>query len=312
MGLDQLGEDDTLLDLVGITAALLDLGVGEIIVSPLPVGGGTVESHSSRIPLPAPATLELLKGFIVRGEAGPEQADELVTPTAGAVLAALARSSARWPTMEVQAVGYGAGARDRPNIPNIVRAIVGRMEGGIEPSVNLDRSLRVIEANIDDLSPELVSDATQHLRDRGAVDVWITPILMKKGRPGVIIGALCPAENQEAVTQAFFEATSTFGIRWYRVERSVLARHTSTVRLSEYDVRIKTGMYNGRIVSVKPEHDDVAEVARRTSRSVRSTYDRVMGLVRGEAAPVVTEPEGPTRLGRTGLVASEPDDHDAF
>jgi uncharacterized protein (TIGR00299 family) protein len=283
VGLYELGDDDTLVDVVGFAAALVAMDVKRVLLSALPLGaGGTVPGRSGHheIPLPAPATLELLKGFPIRG-AGP---DETVTPTAAAILAALAQPADSLPDVTLEAVGYGAGTRDPADRPNVVRVLIGAAAGvGVRT-----RSLVVLEANLDDLTPELVADAASALFAAGALDVWTTPIHMKKGRLGVMLSALCELPAQAAVRTAFFEATSTFGVRAHTVLRSELERRTVAVEVAGGSVRVKVGMLGDRTVTATPEHDDVAELAHQLGRPVREVYAEAMAAsaaLRDQEAP---------------------------
>jgi uncharacterized protein (TIGR00299 family) protein len=277
--LHELGDDDTLLDLVGVAAALESLGVDRMLVSTIPLGAGATASHHAHglVPLPATVTLELLKGFVVRG-AG---VGETVTPTGAAILAALGTPVDGFPEMRVEAVGYGAGNDDHPGYPNVVRVVLG--EETVEAAAQGEppqRELLVLEANLDDLTPELVADAAAALLAAGALDAWTTAVLMKKGRPGVLLSALCDPSMAPRVRRTFFETTSTFGVRTYSVRRSELERRTVTVSIGEDSVRVKIGLLGDRVMSVTPEHDDVAEVASRRGLPVRTVYEEALAAAR--------------------------------
>jgi uncharacterized protein (TIGR00299 family) protein len=270
--LHALGDDDTLLDVVGVSAALHAAGVDRVLVSAVPLeseGWLPPRSGHPGVPLPAPATLELLRGFRTR----PGGTGEVVTPTAAAILAALASPADGFPEMAVEAVGYGAGTNDPPDRPNVVRVVLGT--GAAAPAASIAagrRDLVVMEANLDDLTPELVADAAQALLSAGALDVWTTPAQMKKGRPGTVLSALVEPEGEIRLQTVFFEATSTFGVRSYTVRRAELERRTVSVDIADGSVRVKVGLLNGRVVSATPEHDDVAALAARAGRAVRHVY----------------------------------------
>lgn len=270
--LHQLGELDTILDIVGVAAALVDLGIGSILVPSLPIGiGGLTGTGEQMLPLPAPATLELLKGFALRPL--PLQR-EMITPTGAAVIAALGIPYAELADFVLESVGVGAGGRDPGDRPNVVRVLIGRSVA-VTPitSTSRYRNLAVVESTIDDLTPELLADAADGLRGIGALDAWITPIVMKKGRPGFVLSALCPVELQDVVLDAFFELTSTLGVRVHEVRRHELDRRIEEVQMpSGESVRIKIGMRDGTVLTVSPEHDDVMAVARSTGRSVRQVF----------------------------------------
>jgi uncharacterized protein (TIGR00299 family) protein len=277
--LHELGDDDTLLDLVGVAAALESLEVARVLVSAIPLGAGATVSHHAHgvVPLPATVTLELLEGFAVRG-AG---TGETVTPTGAAILAALGTPVEAFPEMRIEAIGYGAGNDDPDGYPNVVRVVLGEETAeAAMPGEPRERDLLVLEANLDDLTPELVADAAGALLAMGALDTWTTPVVMKKGRPGLVLSALCEPAMASRLRRAFFETTSTFGVRSYRVRRSELERRTVTLPVGEDSVRVKLGLLGDRVMSATPEHDDVAEVARRRGLPVRAVYEEVSAAAR--------------------------------
>ncbi len=272
--LEELGADDTLVDVVGIAAALDALEVGSIVVSPLPVAP---PSHRAGHGTPAPVTLELMRGFAVRPSAAGDELSEPVTPTAAAVFAALGEPARGIPEMRLEAVGVGAGNRDPASVANVVRVLLGTVT---EPVGAGDRRLVVVEANVDDLSPELVPDAIEELLAAGALDAWYTPVVMKRGRPAVTISAMCEPGVLDGVRRAFFESTSTLGVRIHAVERPELERHVVEVDLVEGGptIRVKVGFLDGRSVSAKPEHADIVEAARKLDRPVRAVHEAASAL----------------------------------
>ena len=272
--LEELGADDTLVDVVGISAALEALDVGTIAVSPLPVARpGRGGSHGS----PAPVTLELLRGFTLRPSPAGDDPFEPVTPTATAVFAALGGPADEIPEMRLEAVGIGAGTRDPAGVVNVVRVLLGTPA---EAAAAGDRRLVMIEANIDDLPPELVPDAIEALLSAEALDAWSTPIVMKLGRPALTISALCEPAAVDAVRRAFFESTSTLGVRIHAVTRPELERRVVEVDLAEGGptIRVKIAFVDGRAVTAKPEHADVVEAARKLDRPVRSVHEAASAL----------------------------------
>jgi len=272
--LDELGADDTLVDVVGIAAALDALDVESLAVSPLPV---PPPSHGDGHGRPAPVTLELLSGFALRPSTAGGELSEPVTPTAAAVFAALGEPADEIPEMRLEAVGVGAGTRDPASVANVVRVLLGTV---MEPEGAGDRRLVVVETNLDDLSPELVPDAIEELLAAGALDAWFTPIVMKRGRPAVTISALCEPDALADVRRAFFESTSTLGVRVHAVARPELERRVVEVDLAEGGptIRVKIGLLDGRAVSAKPEHADVVEAARKLDRPVRSVHEAASAL----------------------------------
>jgi len=274
----ELGDDDTLLDVVGVVAALDALGVERVVVSSLPLAfDGTssgAEGHPE-IPLPAPVSLELLRGFDIRPARGP---GEWITPTAAALIATLAEPGPHVPELTLEAVGYGAGTRDPDDVPNLVRVLVGSTPA--PAATPADRSLVVLEANIDDLSAELLADAGDALLAAGALDVWTTPVVMKKGRPAVVLSALCETTAASAVRRAFFLETPTLGVRASVVSRTELDRRIETVEVAGSTVRVKVAFLDGRVITAKPEHDDVLALAAASGRPVREIADLAAAAAR--------------------------------
>ena len=271
--LEELGEDDTLLDVVGVAAALASLGVERVDVSAIPMPPPSNHgTHGS----PAPVTLELLRGFALRPSVAGTDLRETVTPTAAAILSALGRSVPEMPEFVLERVGVGAGARDPTSVANVVRVLLGTTS----PSADRARRLLVLEANVDDLEPELVPDAIDALLAAGALDAWTAPIVMKRGRPGVTISALCERDSLDEMRRAFFEATTTLGVRVHEVSRPELDRRIVEIDLAEGGprIRVKLGVLDGRTLNAKPEHADVVEAARKLGRPVRSVHAQASAL----------------------------------
>jgi hypothetical protein len=262
--LAELGSDDTLVDVVGAAAALDALQAGALVVAALPVATGP---H---------ATLELLRGFEIRPPDDPVELPEPTTPTGAAIVAALGAPASEVPAMRLDAVGVGAGSRDPRGVANVVRVLVGTSA----PEAPGPRRLAMVEANLDDLSPELVPDALEGLLQAGALDAWSTPIVMKRGRPALTISALCPPEGVDAVRRAFFEHTTTLGVRIHGVARPELDRRVVEVEIGPGGptVRVKVASLDGRPVSAKPEHADVVEAARKLDRPVRAVHEVATAL----------------------------------
>ena len=271
--LEELGEEDTLFDVVGVAAALESLGVERVDVSALPMPPPSNEGpHGS----PAPVTLELLSGFALRASVAGAELPETVTPTAAAIVSALGRPAPQIPELVLERVGVGAGTRDPASVANVVRVLLGTTS----PSPDGARRLLVLEANVDDLVPELVPDAIDALLSAGALDAWTAPIVMKHGRPAVAISALCERDALDDVRRTFFEATTTLGVRVHEVARPELDRRIVEVDLVEGGprIRVKLGVLDGRAVNAKPEHADVVEAARKLGRPVRSVHAQASAL----------------------------------
>ncbi len=282
--LHEAGADDAIFDVVGVCLALEALGIERVESSAVPMGGrerdvGARGGDGTPPLLPAPATAELLRGHPV---SGPPPFGEATTPTGAALVTTLADRFGSPSAMRIEAIGYGAGSRDPAGVPNVVRVLIG--ESIEEPAAGDDRAafgselaedatlerLVVLEANIDDLSPQLVADAAAALLEAGALDAWVTPIVMKKGRPGFVLGALAAPRTAAAVRRTFFETTTTLGVREHHVGRTALPRRIDTVTVGGAPVRVKVGLLDGVRVTAMPEHDDLAQLARTTGRSVRS------------------------------------------
>jgi uncharacterized protein (TIGR00299 family) protein len=261
-----VGAVDAVVDVTGSVLGLELLGADVVHVSPLPVGGGFVDGPHGRIPVPAPGTAELLRGFPVV-DTGVRA--ELVTPTGAAILTTLAASAGGMPAMTIASIGYGAGTRDLPGTPNVLRCFVGDTAGagGAE-------TVAQVETTIDDMSPQLYEPLIDRLLLAGALDVFLTPVVMKRSRPGVVVTALTRPDAREAVARVLFEETSTIGVRWSVRERAVLPRETVTLVTPDGAIPFKVSRLDGRVVTVTPEFADVARIAREKSVPVRDVLDR--------------------------------------
>jgi uncharacterized protein (TIGR00299 family) protein len=270
----EVGGVDAIGEVCGVALALEDLRIDRVVCSPLPVGRGFVEAAHGRLPLPAPATLALLEGAPLHGV---ESETELVTPTGAALVAALADGYGPLPRLTLEAVGYGAGTRDGPERPNLVRAIVGAETGPASHPVSL------IETNLDDLLPELAPDAAAACVAAGALDVWTTPAQMKHGRPGFVLSALARPGDEQAVAGAMLRETSTLGVRIARLDRIELERESRTVEVAGEPVRVKVGRLDGQVVNLAPEHADCQRAARRTGEPVKTVWARALAAAHLEA-----------------------------
>ncbi|TQM79143.1 hypothetical protein FHX81_1438 [Saccharothrix saharensis] len=253
--LHELGGHDTLVDIVGVAAALRALDVRTVHCEALPIGAGSVRTAHGVLPCPAPATSALLRGARVVGTTLP---GETVTPTAAALLLAIGADYGPAPEMRMTATGYGVGTRTLPDRPNVA---VVRL-GDREPVV---RDLVVLETNLDDVTGEVLGYLVALLLDSGALDSWITPAVMKKGRPGHVLHALVAPEAAEGVERLMLVETGTLGVRRTGVRRTALPRTTDTVHVHGLPVRRKHGPHHG-----KPEYDDAVTVARRTGVPLRT------------------------------------------
>jgi len=249
---------------------LLDrLGVERVCASPLPVGSGTITCDHGVIPVPAPATVLLLKGAPVYG--GDVEA-ELVTPTGAALITRFADAFGPMPAMAVSAIGYGSGTRDLPDRANVLRVVLGETA----PAEADTESITVIETNIDDMPPELLPPLVAELLEAGARDAFLTPILAKKGRPGHLVTVLCDAATVPAVSDRLFHGSTTLGIRMRDERRICLKRAWRTVTTPWGAVRIKLGAYKGRQTVAAPEYEDCRQRAAEAGQPVRLVYETAL------------------------------------
>jgi pyridinium-3,5-bisthiocarboxylic acid mononucleotide nickel chelatase len=264
----EVGAIDALADVCGVTLALEALDVDRVACSPLPAGRGLVEAAHGVLPLPAPATLELLRDVPLYG-VGDDV--ELVTPTGAALVTALADGRfGPLPPMVLEAVGYGAGSRDLPDRPNVVRVLVGRDTAAEEDGAH--RPAVLVECTLDDLSGELVADAAGACIDAGALDAWATPVQMKKGRPGIVLTAVARPERERAVAEAMLRHTTSLGVRVAPVTRWELDREQHAVSVDGQQVAVKVGRLDGEIVNVAPEHADVVRAAEALGRPTKTVW----------------------------------------
>jgi uncharacterized protein (TIGR00299 family) protein len=259
--LHEVGALDSIVDIVGSVFAFEWAGTDEIVCSPLNVGGGTVQSAHGLFPVPAPATLKLLGETPVYG--GTVQ-KELVTPTGALIATTFAKSFGPMPAMSIDATGYGAGDRDNPGTPNVLRLMVGRAAAG----TGTER-VTVIECEIDDMNPQIFGVAMERLYAAGALEVFYVPVQMKKNRPGTLLTVVAPPALRAALADVIFAETTTIGVRYSDVDRDCLERETVGVDTPLGTVRFKLARRNGRIVNAVPEFDDCVKLARERGLSVK-------------------------------------------
>src|SRR6266849_644147 len=262
-----VGAVDAIIDVTGGIIALDLAGVEAVHISALPIGGGLVGGPHGKVPVPAPGTAELLRGFPVV-DTGVKA--ELVTPTGAAILTTLALSAGRMPAMTVAAVGYGAGTRDLPGIPNVLRCFVGEMVDAAPG----DETILQVETTIDDMSPQLYEPLIERLFEAGALDVFLQPVVMKRGRPGVVVTTLCAPDRIDDLSRVLFEETSTIGVRWSEWRRTRLQRESVTLTTAYGAIPFKVSRLGGRVITVTPEFADVARIAREKSLPVREVLDQ--------------------------------------
>ncbi len=250
----EVGALDAIVDIVGACVGFQALGVDKIHCSPLNLGSGTVKAAHGVMPVPAPATAALVKGLPTYVD-GP--AMELTTPTGAAIVSTLAESFGSMPAMAIEAIGYGAGDREFPDRANMLRLVVGESAAASEAT-----EIAVIEANVDDMSPQMAGYARERLLEAGALDVTLTPVFMKKDRPGYTITILAEPQDRERLGDLLFAETTTLGLRTYTAQRRVLDREWVTVSTRYGDVRIKVASRGGDETTFTPEYEDCKRLAR--------------------------------------------------
>jgi len=254
----EVGAVDSIVDVVGAFIGLEKLEIEDVVSSPLALGTGSVECQHGTLPLPAPATMEIARGLPVRGRHLP---GELTTPTGAAILKAAASAFGSIPEMVVSGIGYGAGSRDLTEIPNVMRLIVGETDATGRDRVTL------LETNIDDMNPEYFSHLYEDLFSAGALDVWVTPVLMKKGRPGFVLSVLADRPAVPALTRAVLSGTTTAGVRVTEVDRRKLDREIIEVDTRFGKVKVKVFTL-GSTKRCAPEYEDCLRISRARSVSI--------------------------------------------
>lgn len=274
----EIGAVDTLVDVLGAVAGLAALGVEWIASAPLPWSGGTVRIAHGVFPAPPPAVAVLLEGFPVRGV---DVQGEMVTPTGAALITGLAESFGPPPDMIVRRVAYGAGTRDWPDRPNFLRLVLGDAVDGAADAV-VTETLTVLACNLDDMLPQWYGPLVEDALRAGALDVWLTPAHMKKGRPAVIVEVLCRPMDVARLRDLLFRQTTTLGVREYSVTRRALPREMRTVQTPYGEVRIKIGYPQDGPPKFAPEHDDCVARAVEHGVSVREVWLAAVQAARQE------------------------------
>jgi uncharacterized protein (TIGR00299 family) protein len=253
----EVGAVDAMVDIVGAAVGTEALGIDEFVCSPLNVGGGTVKCAHGVFPVPAPATVELLAGAPVYSSG---MQVELLTPTGAAIVKTLATRFGAFPEMKIEKSGYGAGTRDFPGNPNVVRLVIGEAAASLAGKTAQD-TVSVLEANLDDLNPQVFGYVMDRLLAEGALDVFGVPVQMKKNRPGTLLTVLCKPEDAAKLTQIIFAETTTLGVRRREEQRQTLARRRVSVSTPWGDVRMKIASMNGTVTNYAPEYEDCRRIA---------------------------------------------------
>ncbi len=259
----EVGALDAIVDVVGACIGFELLRVERFACSPLHVGSGTVKMAHGVFPVPPPAVAELLKGVPVYST---EIRGELVTPTGAAIIRTVCEDYGPLPPLRIEATGYGAGAREYDDFPNVLRVMLGCDESA---AVTTIERLLMIETNIDDMSPQLFGYVMEQALAKGALDCYLTPVQMKKNRPGVLLSILCRQAEREAMTELVFRETTTLGVRCYEVERSALLREVVRVETAFGEIDVKVARLNGQVVKEMPEYEQCRAAAERAGVALR-------------------------------------------
>jgi uncharacterized protein (TIGR00299 family) protein len=287
----EVGAYDSIADVVGAAAAIAWLAPASIGSLPPVVGTGRVRTAHGTLGVPAPATAALLQGVPIV----PEGPGELTTPTGAAIVAAVVDAFGPPPPLELRAVGYGAGTRDLADRPNVLRVLVGAPLGRADAPAAAD--VVRVEANLDDMSPQLVGPLVEALLDAGAVDAWSAPIVMKKGRPALLVTALAPPAVLADVERAFFRNSTTLGVRTQPMARAVLSRAFETVTTPWGGVRVKLGALEGEVLGAQPEFEDCRRLAAKARVSVRAVLAAATAAAHALVVPWADAPRA-RRKGR--------------
>lgn len=256
--LHELGAIDCIIDIFGTIIGLEILGIEKVCASSVNTGSGFVKTAHGVLPVPAPATAELLKGIPIYSDG---TGFELTTPTGAVILKELSSSFGPLPEMSVERIGIGAGNKDLKDRANVLRIFIGEFSG-----INTQHSsstITVIETNIDDMNPQIYEYVMERLFNSGALDVYLTQAMMKKNRPGIKLTALCRNEDKEKLMNILFKETTTIGLRFYEVQRETLEREIKTINTKFGSIKFKISRKNGKIIKKNPEYEDCKKIAKK-------------------------------------------------
>ena len=268
----EVGAIDSIVDIVGAAICFNALGAEAVHVSPVELGGGFVKCDHGRLPVPAPATAEIIKGLPVT-KGGVDF--EATTPTGAAIISALGTHFGSDIVIKTEKTGYGVGQKEHPDVPNLLRVSIGELESAAEPGHNALQ----IECNIDDMNPEFFDYISDKLFKAGASDVFLSNIIMKKGRPGIVLNVICENETAEQVKNILFTESTTLGIRTFPFRKDTLARKFETIDTVFGAVNIKRSFYKGKEVSAKPEYDECKRIASEKGIPVKEVYNKIMAAL---------------------------------
>ena len=264
----EVGAVDSIVDIVGSAIGINRLGVDRVIASELPLGRGFVKCHHGILPVPAPATLELLKGIPVR-DSGIQS--ELVTPTGAAILSTVATDFTAFSSMKIKGIGYGVGKKESSERPNLLRILVGERDS------SANRTDIVIEANIDDMNPQICDYMLDRLFEEGALDVTFSPLQMKKNRPAILLRVICDPLHLRTMIDCIVRESTTIGLRYYEVQRYCLMRRIRRIKSPWGMVRVKVSADDsGKTINAFPEYDDCKRIAKKSGVPLKEVYQKVL------------------------------------
>lgn len=273
--LHELGAVDCIVDIIGTLIALEMLEVEKLYTSEINLGGGSVNTSHGILPIPAPATLELLKGYPVYSSG---IQFELTTPTGALIISGLNAIYSPLPMLVVEKIGYGAGNKDIKNMPNLLRVLIGEESSQPSRLANEDM-VTVIETNIDDMNPQFYEDVMERLFNAGALDVTLENIMMKKGRPAIKLTIIAHEKDFSSLAEILFRNTTTIGIRFYSAQRTTLNREIKTIKTKLGDVRIKISRIGNRAVNISPEYDDIKILSKKTDLPIKRIIEVILSEI---------------------------------
>jgi uncharacterized protein (TIGR00299 family) protein len=269
----EVGATDSIVDIVSAAIGVHELGIEEFHFSPIPLGRGVIRSRHGPLPAPGPATLALLKGLPVEGI---EVDGETVTPTGAAIVSSIGSGFGAQPAMTIERIGYGAGQTDFASRPNLFRLVIGTASDDFRDQ----ESMLVLETNIDDMNPELYDFVLERLFAAGARDVFLSPIQMKKNRPGTLLRLIAEPKDRNTLAQIIFRETSSIGVRFYPVGRIILERRSKTLRTRYGQIQVKVIREPGGARRVTPEYDDLKRIAAAKKIPLKLLYDEIIRTTR--------------------------------
>ncbi len=267
----EVGAIDSIIDIVGAAICFNALNVEAVHVSPVELGGGFVLCDHGKLPVPAPATAEIIKDIPVR-KGGVDF--EATTPTGAAIIAAIGTDFNTGKTLKIEKTAYGIGHKEHPDVPNLLRVFLGELsedKGG--------HNALLIQCNIDDMNPEFFEYLSERLFKAGASDVFFTNTMMKKNRPGIVLNVICETENEDSVKNIIFTESTSLGIRSFTFRKDTLVRQFETLQTIYGDVKVKRSFYKEKEVSVKPEYDDCKRIAAERGIPLKEVYNKIMALL---------------------------------